>query len=128
MMATAAQDLWPTEIGEYDQVSPVSILKSQASRLGVRTDDRVTARVETVASGAEFRHAFFIVARQLRYEYELFIVTHSIDFYPLKIHFEGFNRVESATSEEEFIDLLGKVFRSERTTRLINSLLAQVEA
>ena len=128
-MSTAAQDLWPTEIGEYAQVSPVSILKNQATRLGVRTDNRVTARVHTVASGDEFRHAFFIVARELRYEYELFVVIHSIDFYPLKlVYFDGFSRIESAVSEEEFVDLLGKVFRSERTTRLINSLLAQIEA
>lgn len=127
-MPTAAQDLWPTGIGEYDHVSPVSILKNQASRLGLRTGNRVYARVESLAAGDEFRHGFFIVANGLNYEDELFTATHGIDFYPLRIYFNGFGWVpQTASSEQEFIGLLEDLFHSERTTRLINSLLAQLE-
>jgi hypothetical protein len=127
-MRTAAQDLWPTEIGEYPHVSPVSILKQQASRLGSRTRNRVYARVESVAAGDEFVHQFIIVANALNYESPLFTVTHGIDFYPLQMDVDGCGGVlPTAASEQEFIGVLEDLFHSERTTRRINSLLAQLE-
>lgn len=127
-MRTAAQVLWPTGIGECDQVSPVFILKNQASRLGSLTGNRVYARVESSAAEDEFRHGFIIVANGLNYESELFKVTHGIDFYPLRIYFNKFGRgLQSASSEQELISQLEEFFHSERTTRLINALLAQLE-
>jgi hypothetical protein len=76
----------------------------------------------------EFRHGFVVVAAGLNYESELFTVTHGIDFYPLRIDFNKFGRgLQSASSEQELIALLDEFFHSERTTRLVNSLLAQLE-
>ncbi len=71
------------------------------------------------------RHSFYITAPALGgYRYKLFSVSHkAISIYPLSISFDG--KPSKATNEEEFRTALRDIFASERTKKVVQSLLAQ---
>jgi hypothetical protein len=122
-------DLWPEDVADTDVTAPVSILKAQARRLGARTAWKITADVDSVGIGSTFRHTFTLQAKRLSYSYELFTVEHGIEFYPLYVFFENFERGRvEVRSEEELTRLLGEIFNSDLTRRIIRSLVAQIEA
>lgn len=121
-------DLWPEDVADTDVTAPVSILKAQARRLGARTGWKITADVDSVGIGSTFRHTFTIQAKRLSYSYELFTVEHGIEFYPLYVFFEDFERARmEVRSEEDLVHLLGEIFNSDLTRRIIRSLVAQME-
>src|SRR5262245_38143551 len=84
-------DLWPTDIEKAEKLeTPVSILKQQASLLGERTNQIVTAKVAQtdkdhgLPDSDDFAYVFFIAAPALgNYRYRLFTVAHGIELYPL---------------------------------------------
>lgn len=121
-------DLWPEDVTQSDVTAPLSILKMQARRLGDRTSWKITADVDSVAIGNSFQHTFAIHARQLSYSYELFTVEHDIEFYPLYVSFDGFERGRrEVLSEDEFVHVLAEILNSDKTRRIIRSLVAQIE-
>jgi hypothetical protein len=124
--------LWPEDIAVTDAVAPVVILKEQASLLGQRTQNLVEARVhpgQLHYVGYPFVYYFELVAPALdNYRYRLFGISHGVEFYPVRIEFEEFDGYRDAISESEFMDELAKIFSSERTKRIISSLIAQSKA
>jgi hypothetical protein len=125
--------LWPEDIAVTDVVAPVVILKEQASLLGQRTQNLVEARVhpgQARYSEYPFVYYFELVAPALdNYRYRLFEISHGVEFCPVRIEFEEFDEsYHDAISENEFMAELAKIFSSERTKRIVSSLIAQSKA
>jgi hypothetical protein len=144
-MATNQLDLWPVmTTTATTQKTPVSILRKQAILLEEKTDKVVIADVErrkidleevvyavtqagVAAQNAKsiFAYSFYLIAPALEeYRYLLFWVLHPIEMYPLLIRDspEGEIKVES---EDEFLEALRIIFRSEKTQRVIQAMIAQ---
>lgn len=150
-MASKVENLWPIDIrATSKQLSPVAILKRQASLLGERTKNLVEAEVETKATDHQkkLQHWFYLVAPALDfYKYPLFRVEHSpTQFYPLMIRFIGSaetstkgdrsGKFEGITSREqvmmlrvkseaEFTAHLKTIFAADETKKVIQSLIDQ---
>jgi hypothetical protein len=121
-----SDDLWPSNIADSNLVPPISILKEQAALLGEKTRELVKGEVVTQTTGNLFIHSFNLVAPTLSYRYELFQVTHVVNFYPLTIR--HLNNVIQAKSEAEFKDKLKEIFSAQHTLNTIHSILAQVRS
>jgi hypothetical protein len=141
-------DLWPNDLGLVDIKSPLSILKDQAAMLGQKTQMIVKAEVgrgnleyyyRTAAINKEdlkkFLYEFYIVAPVLEnYRYRLFSIIHDVDLYPVEFLLDVEIEEEIigeevdlrfALSESQFIDMLGHILNSNKTKKVIRSLLAQ---
>jgi len=140
-------DLWPEDIRVVKEKAPVTILREQASLLGAKTKNIVTAEVKrvTVLKRPDFCFDFYIVGPALgNYRYKLFEIRHGIDLYPVTIelgdpewarevarHFEAWvKELSPGTSvqvrtEEEFVEYLRRIFESQKTRQVIRAILAQ---
>jgi hypothetical protein len=145
-------DLWPNDIAFTGVKAPVSILKEQASLLGEKTKNLLKAEVrlsepdlldtqsvmEKMFGLRQFYYAFYFVAPTLNnYRYKLFTISHGIQLYPVQINIDDDIKFEvlgkntdgiiTASSEEEFIEILKKVFNASKTKKIMQSILAQTE-
>jgi hypothetical protein len=139
-MGGSIPNLWPTDLAPTVERTPLTILKEQAAQLGAQTKNLLEGRVDTMmlpdsrqAGPVVFRHAFSIIAPLLGdYRYELLVVAHKLESYPLTAHFygrpSGKPEGKELASEAEFIDYLREVFASAETRRIIGTLLAQVQS
>lgn len=133
-MSISPHNLWPDDIAVTGVVAPVTILKDQASVLGQRTKNLVEGRVTQSNEPFHednFTYRFDLVAPALNnYRYRLFSISHGVEFYPLIItNSAAFNGDEvEVPNEEEFLNALGNIFSSEKTRRVITSLIAQSRA
>jgi hypothetical protein len=141
-------DLWPKELAVVDQKSPLTILREQASLLGEKTQNVVTAVVEGehVIPGswqrdAPFRYGFTLTCPALgQYRFGAFAIAFGVEMYPvhfnldtdiapeviegseLELDGEGF---PVASNEHEFIETLKLIFNSKKIVRVIRALLSQ---
>lgn len=149
-MASKVENLWPPDVAaSTKRLSPVAILRQQATLLGQRTKNIVEAEVETKGTDFQRRlqHWFYLVAPGLDfYKYPLFLVEHDpTKFYPLKIVW--WNKIGSGTpsankrtslaerakakkelsadSEETFKAHLKRIFADDQTKGVIQSLIDQ---
>ncbi|HKV41840.1 MAG TPA: hypothetical protein VJX67_21730 [Blastocatellia bacterium] len=140
-MSTLSKNLWPDDIAAVSTVTPLGILKRQAAALGEQTKNIVEARVRTdpivgvvgryppsrvaAPGGGSLSHIFQLVAPALaNYTYALFTARHpAVDLYPCTIDFDG--KSYDAGSSEELERILSTVFSSEKTRRIVGSLLSQ---
>lgn len=138
-MSISPRNLWPEDIAVTGAVAPVAILKEQASLLGERTKNLVEGRVSAgVGTDIDkflqntFTYDFDLVAPALNsYRYRLLSMTHDAEaFYPLTIASAalGSDRLVRINNEEELLKALEAVFSSDKTRRVIGSLLAQSRA
>lgn len=79
--------------------------------------------------GEFFVHSFILVAPALgHYRYLLFRVLHKLDIYPVQIKTDletkQIRPQYTADTEDIFIDQLKEVFSSEKTRKIIDTLLA----
>jgi hypothetical protein len=128
-------DLWPDEIAPAEgEVPPITILKQQASLLGLRTKNLIEADVDTGTTDYQrhLRHTLFLVAPALNfYRYPLLEVEHPVtQMYPALIRVtsddpSASNTEIRAENEDEFKAALKGVFANAQTKRLIGNLLAQ---
>ena len=130
-MAEAIPDLWP-DIEQSQVVPPVAILREQAAALGKKTHNLLNGRVQTRTNGTRFVHTFYIVAPTLDdYSYELFSIEHGPDQYPVQAPGRPgpMPRImERIETDKELIDYVREVLNSDRTKKVVGSLLAQVKA
>jgi hypothetical protein len=146
------KDLWPNDIAQVVNRTPVTILKEQASLLGSKTKNIVTAEVGQVdedATSHDLIYRFYIVAPALKnYHYRLFDISHPIDLYPLTVFPDssvadeliygkpeflqaydlGANERHGSfqvQKEESFLALLEQIFAAQKTRRVIASILGQ---
>ena len=150
-------DLWPKEFNYTQVKAPVTILKEQAALLGQKTKNLLEAKVllhtdtglANVATGIadqifgdgkskSFHYAFYFVAPTLNnYRYRFFTMSYDIQLYPvffdvdedlqLEIVNGDTKKAVIANSEEELIEILRKIFNADKTMRILQSILAQIE-
>lgn len=128
------KDLWPDFTPAEGEVPPITILKEQASVLGVKLKNLIEADVETSTKDYQrfLRHTLFLVAPVLNfYRYKLLDVEHlATQMYPVTIRVSLDDQTNSmsekqAQDEEEFKAVLKEVFASAQTRTVIENLLAQ---
>jgi hypothetical protein len=135
-MAAPDIDLWPTDIGKGKITTPAAILRQQASLLGKRTNNLLEAKVDTITQGDTFMHRFAIEAPALgNYKYILFVLSHSVELYPISIsqtpsgvYPDSASISNGIRSEKELLDWLKWVLNRDETKRVINGLLSQIES
>ncbi len=119
-------NLWPENIADSNLTTPVTILKEQAALLGEKTRQLVKGEVVTQATGNLFVHYFYINAPTLSYKFELFTLSHGINFYPLVMKY--LNNTTPLISESAFKDKLKEIFAAQHTLNVVHSILAQVRS
>jgi hypothetical protein len=119
-----SNDLW----GEVQAVAtrtPVSILREQAALLGPKTEYLVEAQVETEAVGGNFYHRFNLIVPPLdKYTYQLFMVVHDVNLYPISVWGEG----KELQDETEFTEWLGQRLSAPKTRKVLSNLIAQARS
>ena len=147
-------DLWPDKIAVAKLITPVTILRQQASLLGKKTKNIVQGEVANwklnIGAEYDFQYVFYIGAPALdNYRYRLLGIFYNVSaLYPVIIDVEDeeiqkeipskFKYGEKifgpstkerisvkANSEEEFLDILKAIFNSAKVLRVISVLLSQ---
>jgi len=124
-MTNSNNDLWPDLTSEPEEKSPLLILREQAEKLGAKTanliEAEVTANPSTIYDGC-LDVRFILKAPALNgYEYVLLSLIQPVDLYPV-YWAEDHTEVKN---EQEFKEYLKTLFKSDRTVKIISSLIAQ---
>ncbi len=129
-------DLWPEDIQTVRVKAPMTILKEQATFLGQRTKNIVTAEVVRCVSIDMFKFAFYIVGPAIgNYRWRLFTMSYSVSYYPLTLKLAPgilqelydaapHGATRTISSRNEFLVELRKVFAADKTLRVIRAILA----
>lgn len=132
-MATTARSLWPESV-KTDTLTPVVILRSQASELERITKGVLRGEVTSLPTGDGFWiHQLDVIAPALDfYRHRILEVKHPEKFvYPARIIAPGSDigpftgGVVNAESQEEFENLIRKVLQSSSLVSVIQSLIAR---
>ena len=132
----AMEDLWPNDVASTKAIAPVNIVREQGLMLGKKTRNKVLGKVEKAETyGRLFSFSFVIEAPALGYSYELFTFTYGVDLYPVTVKPDDEMRSELGSepyeievkSEEEFTQILKRIFSSRKARKVITALLAQME-
>ncbi len=138
MTKSKNNDLW-AEIPEVTELTPKDLMKEQAAYLKQKTKGLLNAEVSTsrTINGDEiitpqymnetFTQTFSLVVPTLKYRYDLFSVSHYILGYPAEFHYDDDKKM-IANNEVEFLDILKYILRSDKTSHILASLLAQARA
>ena len=125
-MSEKVEDLWPDDFGQADFVTPVTILKGQASMLGPKTNNLVEAEVKSTTQGYGFVHTLSLIAPALdNYSYKLIQVSHTIELYPVDVVFLPSNEGYTVMGQDALMKSLGRMFNDDRTKSLIRALIVQ---
>jgi hypothetical protein len=132
------EDLWPKKMHRSTLKAPVAILREQASILGERTRNVVTAEVRPYRSqqSTKLFFAFNLVAPALNnYSLSLFTISHEpTQIYPVEVKSDiitapgTYESKWSAESEGAFKAVLKTIFSDNKTITAIQSLMAQSES
>ena len=76
--------------------------------------------------GLTWVNALGIAAPTLSYKFELFTLSHGVNFYPLVMRY--LNDTISLPSESAFKDKLKEIFAAPHTLNVVHSILAQVRS
>lgn len=148
------ENLWPEDIGGATHRTPLTILKEQASLLGQRTKNIVTAEVQRLAVNTlyAFNYRFYIVGPALEnYHYGLFALSFDTRLYPAVLTLDTDVAAElrqeaslefyqdkevnptlarsenniQVESEEELGHVLKLIFAAQKTRQVISAILSQ---
>ena len=125
-MAISIPDLWPGDL-TVDVLSPLAILRAQASLLEQKTKGLLRAEVTTnVVEKKDVQHQFDIVAPALnKYRYRVLVASHKPDLvYPVVIRWSP-DAYEIEYSESELLHALGNILSSVSVRSVIDSLIAK---
>src|SRR5260370_25122597 len=90
-MSGTKEDFWPADIAQTTLVTPVFIMREQATLLGEKTKQLISAAVVGIPSAS---NSLFIWSFQLSsaalgtYKYEVFRVVHPLTLYPVTFNWE----------------------------------------
>lgn len=116
-------DLWPDI--EFEPIkTPASVLREQATLLGRKTGNLVTASVET-KSDSRIVHSFFMECDAIQYKVRLLRVVHGVLIWPAEIVLDSSAANATVQNEEEFIAKLREVFASTWVTNIVRALMSQ---
>lgn len=148
MTTDTIPDLWPTAALKVDVRTPVAILRTQATRLGQRTQGLLIGEV-TITTGENNQVVLgleVIVPALNNYRYRLLSVQHAQDaIFPAKVSANGFKidvtefgmllqnsrtvtkhvNTKTAYSEGDFIDIVHEALQAPETTALMQSLIVR---
>lgn len=126
-MPESQEDFWPDLSDTGNIPTPVSLMRAQAALLGQKTNQQVTANVQSLGvSPGAFAWSFQLYSSALGpYRYELFRVNHPIQLYPATFIWEN-HPLKIVNSETDFKDYLKEIIGSDQTKKLLQSLLAQI--
>jgi hypothetical protein len=138
------KDMWamiPMEI----ESSPQILMKQQADLLQIKTKKLIKAEVSSgitsmpvdnaILEGVSNHkntsqnmiHYFYLIVPKLKYRYELFSVIHGATSYPASIDYDS-PLPKKVKNEAEFEVVLANILGSEKTGRILASLLAQAKS
>ena len=136
-------DLWPDGISSRTSLkTPVAILGEQGTLLGKKTNNLVEGmivRVRETTFGGDFGYTFYLSAPALSgYRYQLLEISYPVGLYPLIITISDESVVSeipeemqetrgifTANSEDNFIDILRKIFATKKVKQVIDAIIAQ---
>jgi hypothetical protein len=137
----ANESFWPSDLQLATVVTPVSVLRTQATLLGEQTKGLLEGEVKTWTHESSVYHDLYIVVPALGgYRYRLLRVHHPMALYPVFIDEEpkpygtivmlpvgDFDPLGTRTlnDEEALRSWLRKTLASEESTRIIRNLYAQ---
>lgn len=140
-MTAAIPDLWPPDVVGPPSVTTLAVLKQQAVNLGTKTQNLVTATVDSrQLQGNLFEHTFVVHAPILGYRVPLFHVRHGIEPCPIELWpsdvLNGRDGGRGSSvwppvgyykedDREGFLGRLKELLNSERVLRIVQSLAAQ---
>lgn len=135
------QSIWPELYADDEVTIPKEILEEQGIYLRKMTKDLVYATVEDITSYDDDAEELEIEENDLvfkyslrskymeRYSFTLFAFTHGIDIYPVRMQLDRLiakeiemNPTLFIESEDEFINILKKIFGTKRTRTVIGSI------
>lgn len=142
-------NLWPKDLDVEDIKAPSTILMDQGSKLSEITANVVHGMVlqdTSPADSEKFYYSFFLHSPALGYKFKLFSISYSVGFYPvcfystdeeINMTLRRFSMGQplgvpddvvmiEALSEDSFIEVLRRIFQSERSKNIIKSIIAQV--
>ena len=147
MTKSKNNDLWADIAEDVIELSPRQLMKEQAAYLKEKTKGLLVAEVLTSQTGKtlstteggtagreKFIQTFSLVVPTLKYRYDLFSVSHHVLGYPAKFDYnyskEDLVAKEDmiANNEKEFLSILKSILSSDKTSRILASLLAQARA
>jgi hypothetical protein len=133
--------LWPDDLSAETQKPPTILLMEQAAYLKNHTNSMITAdvikRTATNPTPGIFNYSFVLIAPALGgYSFSLFNIDHPVELYPVKIIVDEKMRAAlpeifpkqrtiDVQTEEEFLKVVGEIFNSERTKKIITGLISQ---
>jgi hypothetical protein len=133
MTQVRSKDLWG-DIPEVLELTPRDMMREQAAYLEQKTKGLVTAEItiesEPVKKGTlKQTQTFYLVVPTMKYRYELFSIYQKdvVKVYPVQFNVDD-DESETVQNETEFTDYLQKTLGSERTKRIVGSLLAQAKS
>lgn len=136
-MATGIPVLWSDDIN-VEIVSPLAILRAQLDPLRTLTKGLLEGEIVSNPTEVEneVEHVLYLVAPTLsNYRFEILSLTHQDHLvYPVAVESvaieenprASFRHVETAETEDRFIQILGEVLRSDRVRSVIHALLARI--
>jgi hypothetical protein len=121
-----APNLWG-DLSNLEAVrTPASILREQAQKLAELTNYTLKGDVSVDKYGDRFQVTLHIVAPALNdYRLLLIKVLHPIDIWPLEMRDVLAEQDYEASSEEEFVTVLGEILSSAQVKRVIAMLISQ---
>ena len=108
------------------QAAEIIGISDRQMRRGEKTRQLVKGEVVTQTTGSLLFHYFYIAAPTLNYRFELFNISHSVNFYPLVMRY--LNNTTSLASENAFKEKLKEILASQHTLNVVHSIIAQVRA
>lgn len=138
------ENLWPHFNILPEIQTPQKILETQGKKLsevtqglvyGSVSESRITADNKSDFIGSrkeyDFNFRFELASKYLtNYRFQMFIISHNIDIYPLKLKLDpptaqeiGMEEVVSILDEDDFIETLSQIFRSGRVTRIVHNII-----
>lgn len=140
-MSEATLDLWSDDI-KVDIITPLAVLRAQQAHLRRKTRGLLNVEVTSRTVGEDsVEHQFDLIAPMLDdYRYRVLVAMHKQKLvYPVYVEaeclrpessaYDGFppdviDGPSEAATEQEFLELVGKVLRSPQIRSVIQSLIA----
>lgn len=126
------QNLWP-DFPTEEINGPKAILKEQAKYLSDKTNNVLSADIETTQYKGKMIHDFYVVAPELHnYRYRLLRIEHAALNYPSTVIWdeeEDYNEqvgfVPTVNDEQELVEYLRRILNDSSTVKIVSSLLSQ---
>lgn len=125
------QEFWPDDLIDTTIVAPATLLSEAATELTTKTGGHLQGKVTYSGTDEDGDHSyqFLIVVPSLdNYRYTLFHFWHPVELYPARLYFVPDETRQDIPDAAALKTTLQKLFRNEKSKRLISILIAQAEA